>query len=268
MTHRATPAAGPLFRADWLNAVFLHLRVDADLLQRAVPLGLDRFDGDAYVSLVAFTQAIAACGRRAMAGMAQCAAGATRISEFANLRLSRRRARHLFSRRVDSQLSGLAHRSANVWVAISIGRIDLRQRHSGSGNDWPSRRRERIASLSRGSGVARVAVVASPDSLDAFLLERYTAFTCRNHVIRRFEVTHEPWKAIRLDATLVESDLPGSAGEWWGSAQLVAAHFSAGVCDVGISAPARVAHMPRRPSSSKSPLVRRRSPGARECRSR
>ena len=67
------------------------------------------------------------------------------------------------------------------------------------------------------------------------MLERYTAFTCRNHVIRRFEVTHEPWQAVPLDATLVESDLPATAGGWWGNTQLVAGHFSPGVYDVGIT---------------------------------
>src|ERR1041385_7468233 len=46
----------PLFCADWLNVVFLHFRIDAIALQPIVPLELDRFNGDAYVSLVAFTQ--------------------------------------------------------------------------------------------------------------------------------------------------------------------------------------------------------------------
>src|SRR4051812_33852954 len=46
----------PLFHADWLDAVFLHYRLSAAPLQSFVPLELDTFEGDAYVSLVAFTQ--------------------------------------------------------------------------------------------------------------------------------------------------------------------------------------------------------------------
>src|SRR5437016_3224059 len=46
----------PLFFADWLDVVFVHFRVDAARLQAAVPLELDRYAGDAFVSLVAFTQ--------------------------------------------------------------------------------------------------------------------------------------------------------------------------------------------------------------------
>ena len=47
----------PLFRADWKDVAFVHFRLrSAHRLQRFVPLELDRFDGEAYVSLVAFTQ--------------------------------------------------------------------------------------------------------------------------------------------------------------------------------------------------------------------
>ncbi|MBI3881156.1 MAG: DUF2071 domain-containing protein [Verrucomicrobia bacterium] len=45
----------PLFVADWERALMLHLEVDADELQRAVPFPLDLRDGRAFVSLVAFT---------------------------------------------------------------------------------------------------------------------------------------------------------------------------------------------------------------------
>src|SRR6266480_2967060 len=45
-----------LFVADWMDAVFIHFAVDAERLQRAVPLELDRHDGRAFVSVVAFTQ--------------------------------------------------------------------------------------------------------------------------------------------------------------------------------------------------------------------
>jgi hypothetical protein len=46
---------GGWFRSDWLNAAFVHLEVDAEALQRITPFEIDRFQGRAYVSLVAFT---------------------------------------------------------------------------------------------------------------------------------------------------------------------------------------------------------------------
>ena len=45
-----------MFRADWSDALFIHFRVDPGLLGRIVPFEIDTCCGDAYVSLVAFTQ--------------------------------------------------------------------------------------------------------------------------------------------------------------------------------------------------------------------
>src|SRR6266436_4374033 len=45
----------PLFRCSWDRAVFLHYRVEPQFLQPQIPFDLDLFDGQAYVSLVAFT---------------------------------------------------------------------------------------------------------------------------------------------------------------------------------------------------------------------
>ncbi|MEA2735816.1 MAG: uncharacterized protein QOE14_2267, partial [Humisphaera sp.] len=45
-----------MFTADWLDVIFVHFRVDPARLQPLVPLPLDLHEGDAYVSLVAFTQ--------------------------------------------------------------------------------------------------------------------------------------------------------------------------------------------------------------------
>ena len=45
----------PLFLAAWENALMIHLEVDADELQCAVPFKLDLWDDRAFVSLVAFT---------------------------------------------------------------------------------------------------------------------------------------------------------------------------------------------------------------------
>src|SRR5437899_1103974 len=53
----ASGALRPLFRADWREVLFVHFRVDPAVLRPLVPLELDLYEGRAYVSLVAFTQA-------------------------------------------------------------------------------------------------------------------------------------------------------------------------------------------------------------------
>ena len=47
--------SAPLFLADWMDVLFIHYRVDRERLQATVPFELDGLDGDAYVSLVAFS---------------------------------------------------------------------------------------------------------------------------------------------------------------------------------------------------------------------
>src|SRR5207247_1780372 len=51
----AKPLANPLFRCCWQSAVFLHYRVAPQFLQPQIPFELELHDGQAYVSLVAFT---------------------------------------------------------------------------------------------------------------------------------------------------------------------------------------------------------------------
>src|SRR3954466_5107482 len=46
----------PMFVADWTGVVFIHFRIDPRFLAPIVPFQLDTIDGDAYFSLVAFTQ--------------------------------------------------------------------------------------------------------------------------------------------------------------------------------------------------------------------
>src|SRR5258706_7665494 len=47
--------ANPLFHCSWHRALFLHFRVEPQFLQPQIPFDLDLHNGDAYVSLVAFT---------------------------------------------------------------------------------------------------------------------------------------------------------------------------------------------------------------------
>src|SRR5437016_102216 len=137
-----------LFVADWIDAIFVHFAIDPHKLQPIVPLELDCLDGQAYVSLVAFTQRnLRPCVGRALAAPLQ----------------------------------------------------------------------------------------------DDFLLERYTAFTYRAGIVRRFDVEHAPWPHERVEIDLPDTTLLPRSGDWFRHARLVAAHHSPGVCDVSISAPRRVA---------------------------
>jgi uncharacterized protein YqjF (DUF2071 family) len=46
----------PVFIADWMDVAFVHFRVNPNERQPLVPFALDLLDGEAFVSIVAFTQ--------------------------------------------------------------------------------------------------------------------------------------------------------------------------------------------------------------------
>jgi uncharacterized protein YqjF (DUF2071 family) len=78
------------------------------------------------------------------------------------------------------------------------------------------------------------------DTLDAFLVERYTAWTFRNGIARRFRIRHEPWPIARASVAITRHDLlDGLCDGLLGGLDPSAAHVSPGVFDVQITAPQR-----------------------------
>ena len=75
------------------------------------------------------------------------------------------------------------------------------------------------------------------DSLDEFLLERYTAFTQQGAKGRLFRIWHEPWPQMAVDISLVENSLLRNAGAWANSAKSVGANYSPGVQNVWMGRP-------------------------------
>jgi uncharacterized protein len=68
-----------------------------------------------------------------------------------------------------------------------------------------------------------------PGSLSEFLLERYTAFTSTGWRKQFFRVWHEPWRQCSIDLDVITDDLLAATGDWWPTAEMVAANYSPGV---------------------------------------
>jgi len=231
-----------LFLADWLDAAFVHFRVDPALLQPSIPLPLDCYDGHAYVSLVAFTQK----NLRPTIGGALAAWLATPLAthEFLNVRTYVRynnmRGIFFLAEWIPNRLACLIG-PRTYGLPYRLGKLDYQ----------PLARRvtDGISNLTfQISNSAEEPHFSSPGTLDHFLLERYTAFTHRAGVIRRFDVDHEPWPMQHARATMHDASLLSLSGEWHHHAQLIAAHMSSGVHDVSISTPTKCmnAETPRR----------------------
>jgi hypothetical protein len=220
------------FLADWREVLFVHYAFEPGVLRPHAPFELDLFDGCAWVSLVAFTQrrlrparggrwtswVTAPVARHAFLNLRAYVRGADGtpgicfLAEWIPNRLARVTGPALY---------GMPFRLAEM--AYVPGRREVR----ADGGTWRADYLEAEAE----SALARAGTA------EAFLLERYTAYTERNGLGRRFDIRHEPW-AWRPAAVRVRDDsLIGAAAPWFGCGRLGGAHVSEGVDDVCIGGP-------------------------------
>jgi alginate O-acetyltransferase complex protein AlgI len=225
-----TPETPKWFRADWLNVTFMHFEIDPQLLQPHVPFDLDLHHGKAWISLVTFTQSDLRPTR-----------GGTLTAW-----LTRPIAHHAF---LNLRTYVKAHgRSAIYFLAEWIpNRLSFLTGPALYG--LPFRLAEmtytKDASTVRASGMFHVEHHPniphdhSPD-LAEFLLERYTAFTCRNAKARMFHIAHNPWPWRNSGVRITDDTLIRRAAPWFADAHFVCAHTSPGVRDIEIGRPIHV----------------------------
>lgn len=237
------PGERPRFLADWVDVLFVHFAVDPAVLQPHVPFELDLFGGEAYVSLVAFTQR--RLRPRVGGRLAALASRPLAEHEFLNVRTYVRHGRergiyflaewipNRLACRVGPPMYGLPYRLARNEYTCRTS-ATRRGRFTGAVTT-PAGRLAWRATF-RGTGRARPA----SSGLGHFLLERYTAYTRRGDTPLRFRVWHEPWLRVRARATLEDTSLLRAAFPWLAAAEPVAAHYSPGVHDVRIGPPQRV----------------------------
>jgi len=218
-----------MFTADWLDVIFVHFRIAPEKLAPLVPLPLDLYRGDAYVSLVAFTQSRL---RPTMGGrLGEMLVAPLAHHEFLNVRTYVRcgddRGIFFMAEWIPNRLAAFIG-PRTYGLPYRLGRLD-----------YDGMRRD-ISAAGRRLRFEAPASDAPPDpTFDEFLLERYTAFTCRKRIVRRFDVAHAPWPQRRIDVDLIDTSLLALSGGWFDDAQLAGAHYSPGVRDVVIGPPRR-----------------------------
>jgi len=226
----------PIFLADWLNVLFVHFEVDRDHLADQVPLELDLHEGKAYVSIVAFTQK--RLRPRFGGRIAEWLSRPLAEHEFLNVRTYVRVGSdrgiyfmvewvpNALAKLIGPRMYGLPYRLGRLKYEIQDGRVM-------SGVVEEEGRLEFDAQL----GDATDGCDAG--SLDEFLLERYTAFTARNGVTRRFRIRHEPWPHARAECSVLDNSLL-AASSWMRRARMIGSHYSPGVRNVEIGGPRRL----------------------------
>ena len=167
----------PLFYANWDNVLFIHYELEADELQRCIPYPLDLYHGRAFVSLVAFT----------MRGMRPRLAGKLGAALFKPIATHhflnvRTYVIHKGETGIYFMREWLSNRLA-AWLGprsfglpYHLGKIEY-QSDSEHEDEYRGRVEAVDGSFRFCATLTNEVGSCGPESLDEFLLERYTAFT-------------------------------------------------------------------------------------------
>jgi uncharacterized protein len=213
---RARPAGLPLARQTWGKLLFIHWRIDADVLRPLVPepLSIDTFDGSAWVAVTPFTM------WNVRLSFAPPVPGLSSLHE-----LNVRTYVHL------DGVPGVWFLSldANSRAAVAAARtfyhlpyfnaeIALEQENETINYDL-ARTDDPPAEFHASWKIGGNPRFAKPDTLEFFLVERYCLYATRGDRLLRARIHHEPWPlqdaALNsLDSTMLESHgLPAPADE-------------------------------------------------------
>ena len=232
----------PLFLADWLRPVFIHYEVPAPILQRDVPFLLDLRDGKAYVSLVAFTMRRMRPFRGGkftewfLKPLAQ--------NDFLNVRTYVRHRGEPGIYFLTEWMNNPLSVRLGPWtfgLPYRFGEFDYHHQHETGIFHGTVREKTHALDFNyEGNSTEQIFKPCAPDSLDEFLLERYTAFTSHQNSRRFFRIWHEPWRQQSLQISVKDLRLLQNVWPWFAQAKLVGANFSPGAHDVWMGRPHRV----------------------------
>lgn len=227
----------PIFYARWDRAVFIHYAADPVVLQRDVPFELDLRDGRAFVSIVAFT--LSRMRPRIGGGFGEWLFKPIATHEFLNVRTY---VRH----RGEPGIYFLAE-----WLSNPLS-VRLGPRTFGLPYRFGRLGYEHAPDAVRGTVVAPEGqlvyegevrgadfAVSEAESLNEFILERYTAFTYRRKRSRFFRVWHSPWAQAPAEIEVTADTLMASSGLWWKTGERVGANYSPGA-EVWMGRPHRI----------------------------
>jgi uncharacterized protein len=234
----------PLFIAAWERVLMIHFEVDAQALHREVPFELDLRYGRAFVSLVAFTmrEMRPLIGGKLAAWLFRPVA----THDFLNVRTYVRNGGEIGIHFLAEWLSNrLAVRlgPATFGLPYRHGRIDYN-------HDWQhgavrGRVMDGVTGLAldyRADSATGAPLAFAPcekDSLDEWLMERYTAFNSARRRKRFFRVWHPLWPQSQTEVELRDVSLLTRNWPWFADAQLIGANFSPGFSEVWMGRPHR-----------------------------
>ncbi len=219
----------PLFICEWERALFIHYEADPVALQKTTPFQIDLFEGRAFVSIVAFTMHAMRprFGGAATALLFRPIATHDLLNVRTYVRHNSEAGIYFISEWLENRLS-VALGPRTFGLPYRFGR--LHYEHEPESDELRGEVAARAGSFRyRGELADQRFNECDPDSLNEFLLERYTAFTAHRGKKRFFRVWHEPWRQTSADIEVSDHDLIDATGPWSETARQCAANYSPGV---------------------------------------
>ncbi|MCH8475683.1 MAG: DUF2071 domain-containing protein [Opitutales bacterium] len=236
--------ARPYLIADWDSVVMLHLEVDPESLQKAVPYTVDQFAGRSFVTLVAFTihRMRPVMGGRLGEFLFRPIATHPFLNVRTYVRHQGRPGIHFMAEWLPNRLSVFL--GPRVF-ALPYQWGELSYRHAADTGNFTGTVRDRSSQTrleyeATRSSTQPTAPPSADHALDTFLCERYTAFNAQKGRKCLFHVWHPPWKMELLKARLNETSLLTHHWPWLRKSVLMRAHFSKQLKDVGMGRPLKV----------------------------
>ncbi|MBI2949141.1 MAG: DUF2071 domain-containing protein [Verrucomicrobia bacterium] len=224
----------PTFLCKWPRVLFVHYEIEPEALQPRVPFELEIFEGNAVVSLAAFTMRRFRPYRGGKLGEWLFRPAAT--NHFFNVRAY---VRHRGEPGVFFMTQWLSHpfcllgRLPMLRLPWHLGRMRYEHTHE-SGRLAGQVRGSRGAALTYTASLPRDARFAEcpPGSVAEFGMERYTAFAMRGGQPVIFRVWHELWPQCPVEVEVKDAGLLGLSGDWPRSARFAGANYTTGCSQV------------------------------------
>ncbi|MEA2203829.1 MAG: uncharacterized protein QOE77_605 [Blastocatellia bacterium] len=212
---RNHPGGLPLMHQNWGKLLFMHWRIDEQLLRPLIPdtLQIDTYDGSAWIAVTPFTM----WGIRA--SFLPPIPGTSAFHE-----MNVRTYVHydgvpgvwFFSLDATNTLAVWAARMAYHLPYFSA-EMDLQQ--TGNAIEYSSQRIDSPAGLQARWIIGEAMPESQPESLEFFLTERYCLYSAHEAKLYRARIFHDPWPLqtatlVSLESTMIETaGLPTPKGD-------------------------------------------------------
>jgi uncharacterized protein len=215
-----------IWHQHWRDVLFLHFPISADQLSARLPrlLEVDLFDGQALLTYVFFRLKLLPAGMPFLTGLSSL----VELNVRTYVRHQGESGIYFLYMYADNRLAILASR---LLTPLCYERATMIDRRADCGAGHIECRPTALSSavLSADVEIAALPTEPLPDSLDAWLVERYRLFVeATNGSMLAADVEHPPWLVSRARLSAVQDSLSPSLGFSLAAAPTLA-HYSPGV---------------------------------------